>query len=330
MATPSFFDYAMQNQGGRRSIKFLEEMKAHIPYEALEQLLIEEGVYRPKTEGKRGRPPYPSAVLLGALFLQTWYGLSDPMTEELIHDRLSFRKFLDIRADDDIPDETTICNFRNAIMEKMLFDRIFDLINQMMIDKGLILKEGSIVDATLVHSSEPKRKRDKEGKVISNKAADSDASYTSKRGRKYHGYKIHVASDKNGMLKKVITTTAKDADINQLDALTEDEKHYVFADSAYMSRERKRRFRSEGIFGGIIERRVRGQSRLRQKQRKHNRQFASVRAIGELPFAFLKGLMHYTKTRFIGLEKNDQYHLLLAAAYNLRRAPALQRKLEMG
>lgn len=330
MSTPSFFDYAMQNQGGRKSMRFLEEMKAYIPYEALEQLLIEEGVYRPKAPGKRGRPPYPSVVLLGALFLQTWYGLSDPMTEELIHDRLSFRKFLDISADDDIPDETTICNFRNAIMEKMLFDRIFDLINAIMIDKGLVLKEGSIVDASLVHSSEPKRKRDEAGKVVSNKAADSDASYTSKRGRKYHGYKIHTASDKNGMIKKVTTTTAKEADINQLDALTEEEQSYIFADSAYMSKARKRKFRAKGIFGGIIERRVRGQSALRPKQRKHNRQFASVRAIAELPFAFMKRLMHYRETRFIGLEKNDQYHLLLAAAYNLRRAPAMQRKLEMG
>jgi len=103
------------------------------------------------------------------------------MTEELIHDRISFRKFLDIKADDDIPDETTIGKFRNALMEKMLFDKIFEEIKQVMIEQSLILKEGSIVDATLIHSSEPKRKRDEDGKVISNKAADPDASYTAKR-----------------------------------------------------------------------------------------------------------------------------------------------------
>ena len=110
MQTPSFFDFAMENQGGRKSRKFLEEMKAYIPYESLEALLIKEGVYRPKEPGKPGRPPYRCSVLLGSLFLQAWYGLSDPMTEELIHDRISFRQFLDIKADDDIPDETTICN----------------------------------------------------------------------------------------------------------------------------------------------------------------------------------------------------------------------------
>ena len=329
MEAPSFFDYMIENQGGKRTTKFLEEMKKHIPYDELEELLIKEGVYKPKTSRKKGRPPYPIKTLLGALFLQAWYGLSDPMTEEMIHDRLSFRKFLDIKVDDDIPDETTICKFRNTLMEKMLFDKIFAIVKEQMVKNNLILKEGSIVDATLIHSSEPKRKKDKEGKVISNKAADNDATYTSKRGRKYHGFKIHIASDVNGMIKEVITTTAKESDIKQLDKLTENEKGFVFADSGYMSKEKKKSLRKKGIFGGIIERRVRGQEKLRSKQKKNNKKFAKVRAIVELPFAFIKNLMNYTKTRFIGLEKNDQYHLLLATAYNLRRAPNLQKRMTM-
>lgn len=327
METLSLFDYAMADQGGKKSTKFLDEMKKQIPFDKLENLLIKEGVYRPKQANKAGRSPYRCSVLLGSLFLQSWYSLSDPMTEEMIHDRLSFRKFLDIKSDDDIPDETTIGKFRNAIMDKMLFDKIFEVINSVMRERGLILKEGSIVDATLIHSSEPKRKKDKSGKVISNKAADLDASYTSKRGRKYHGYKLHTAVDKNGMIKAASTTTAKESDIKQLDNLTKDETKYIFADSGYMSKAKKRISRAKGIFHGIIERRVRGQSTLRTKQQKHNKQFASVRAIGELQFAFIKKLMGYRETRFIGLEKNEQYHLFLAASYNLRRAPALQRKL---
>jgi len=330
MEALSIFDYAMADQGGKKSTKFLYEMKEQIPFDKLEELLIKEGVYRPKQANKAGRRPYRCSVLLGSLFLQSWYALSDPMTEEMIHDRLSFRKFLDIKSDDDIPDETTIGKFRNAIMDKMLFDKIFELINKVMSEKGLILKEGSIVDATLIHSSEPKRKKDENDKFISNKAADSDASYTSKRGRKYHGYKFHTAVDKNGMIKAASTTTAKESDIKQLDALTKDETKYIFADSGYMSKAKKQINRAKGIFHGIIERRVRGQSKLRTKQQKHNKQFASVRAIGELQFAFIKRFMGYRETRFIGLEKNDQYHLFLASSYNLRRAPALQRKLENG
>ncbi len=114
-------------------------------------------------------------------------------------------------------------------MDKMLFDKIFDITKETMIKNNLILKEGSIVDATLIHSSEPTRKRDESGKVVSNKAADSDATYTSKRGRKYHGFKMHIATDTNGMIKTITTTTAKEADIKQLDNLTEEEKSFVFA-----------------------------------------------------------------------------------------------------
>jgi len=99
----SFFDYGMKEMGGKRTMKFLKEMKKHIPYEELEELLIKEGIYKPKISGKKGRPPYPSKILLGALFLQAWYGLSDPVTEEMIYDRISFRKFLDIKSDDTIP-----------------------------------------------------------------------------------------------------------------------------------------------------------------------------------------------------------------------------------
>ena len=69
MSAPSLFDYAMENQGGKKTRAFLEEMKTYIPYERLEKLLIKEGIYRPKRKGEGGRPPYPAKVILGALFL---------------------------------------------------------------------------------------------------------------------------------------------------------------------------------------------------------------------------------------------------------------------
>ncbi|WP_457596272.1 transposase, partial [Hydrogenimonas sp.] len=135
---------------------------------------------------------------------------------------------------------------------------------------------------------------------------------------------MHVATDRHGMIKKVVTTTAKEADINQLDDLTQEERHYVAADSAYMSQEKKRTFRAKGVYPAIIERRVRGQKRLRPKQRKNNRRFAPLRGVVELSFAFIKRWMGYTETRFVGLEKNSQYHYLLAGAYNLKRAPGVR------
>jgi IS5 family transposase len=131
----------MQYQGGKKSMKFLSEMKELIPFEAIEKILIKEGIYKSKVGKKGGRPYTPAKILIGALFLQNWYSLSDPMTEELIHDRISFRKFLDIKDEDTIPDETTICKFRNKMMKKRLLSKIFDEVKKMMIEKNLILNE---------------------------------------------------------------------------------------------------------------------------------------------------------------------------------------------
>jgi len=134
---------------------------------------------------------------------------------------------------------------------------------------------------------------------------------------------MHIATDTNGVIKRVIATTAKTHDSTQFDKLTEDEKRAIFADSGYMSKERKKRLREKGIFNGIIERRVRGQSKLRAKQSKNNKRFAKLRALVELPFAFIKHHMNFKQTRYLGLEKNQEHFNLLAACVNLRRVPTL-------
>ena len=318
----SFFDHAMRYQGGKKSMKFLSEMKELIPFESIEKLLIEKNIYK-VTKGKAARPSIPSKILVGALFLQNWYGLSDPMTEELIHDRISFRKFLDIKDEDTIPDETTICKFRLALIKEELLEDIFNQVKTMMEEKRLILNEGTLVDATLIHSSEPKKKRDDKGDVISNEAYDKDATYTSKRVHKHHGLKMHISTDTNGVLKDVIATTAKTHDSTQFETLTKDEKKAVFADSGYMSKERKKKLREDGIFGGIVERRVRNQSKLRDKQTRNNKRFAKIRSLVELPFAFIKHHMKFRETRYLGIDKNQQHFYLLAVCYNLRRIPNL-------
>ncbi len=320
----SFFDHAMQYQGGKKSMKFLSEMKELIPFNEIEKLLIENNIYKPNI-GKVGPPTISSKTLVGALFLQNWYGLSDPMTEELIHDRISFRKFLDILDDDRIPDETTICKFRNKLIKEKLLGIIFDEVKKQMEAKNLILNEGTLVDATLIHSSEPKRKKDENGNVVSNKAYDKDATYVSKRGHKHHGLKMHIASDTQGIIKDVIATTASTHDSTQFESLTKDEKKAVFADSGYMSQERKRDLRAKGIFGGIVERRVRNQSKLRDKQTCNNKRFAKIRSLVELPFAFIKHHMNFRSTRYLGIDKNQQHFYLLATCYNLRRMPLLIR-----
>lgn len=111
-----------------------------------------------------------------------------------------------------------------------------------------------------------------------------------------------------------------------IDELIQEENKAIFADSGYMSQERKRSLRAKGVFSGIVERRVRGQSKLRNKQSRNNQRFAKLRAIVEMPFAFIKRLMKYTESKYIGIHKNTQHHYLLATAYNLRRMPNLMQK----
>jgi transposase, IS5 family len=203
---------------------------------------------------------------LGALFLQNGYGLSDPMTEEMIHNRISFRTFLDIKEDDTIPDETTICTFRNLLIKQNLLESLFFLVKVTMQQEGLILKEGTLVDATLIHTPEPKftDEKDEAGRT-KKKASHPEASYLSKRGAKHHGYKIHTATDRRGIITGVKGTTASVHDSQACDEPTEQEKKAVFGDSASIRQERKRNLRAKGIFCGIMERRVRGQSKLRSK-----------------------------------------------------------------
>lgn len=118
---------------------------------------------------------------------------------------------------------------------------------------------------------------------------------------------MHIATDTNGIIKKVIATTASTHDSTQFDELTEDEDKAIFADSGYMKKERKITLRAKGIFAGIVERRVRGQSKLRTKQSRNNTRFSKIRCLVELPFAFIKHHMKFRETKYLGITKNQQH-----------------------
>ncbi len=143
---------------------------------------------------------YPFRVLLGSWFLQVWYKLSDPQTEEQIKDRLSFRSFLgiDYGAEARVPDETTLYRFRNRLVEVGLMEDIFDVVREELEKRDWILKEGQIVDATIVSSRKPKWVKEVEKGEKKVVVYDSEASYTAKRGQISYGYKIHIQTDKGG------------------------------------------------------------------------------------------------------------------------------------
>ncbi len=177
---------------------------------------------------KDGRPSYPPVMLFKVLLLQQWYGLSDPMAEEAIGDRLSFRRFLGLGLHDAIPDETTICRFRGRVAEKGLGDKLLRELNRQLDGKGLLVKHGTLVDASLVEAqTRPPRKDDL------HPPKDADADWTVKNNQPTYGFKLHVGVDEgSGIIRKAEMTAASIHDSRVFDELLSGDERAVYADKA--------------------------------------------------------------------------------------------------
>jgi len=299
--------------GGKRTGSLLAQLDAAVPWCELAGTI--RSVYRNDTH-KGGRPNVPVVVMLKVTLLQRWFGLSDPAMQEAIDDRLSFRRFLGLGLEDPGVDHATIALFRQRLHESGLTATLFDQANGPLLSRGLIVREGTAVDATILEAPQGRRRDD------GTSTRDPSASYTKKHGKTYHGYKAHIATDIHGMITDYVMDTAKVHDSNRMDQLTEGEGQAVYADSAYMDQQRKTRLASKGVFCGVIERRVRGQAQLTAAQKKHNRLCAKVRAIVEMPFAWRKRT-EGGRVRYRGLSKNGTDGGLWSIAYNFRPSLSL-------
>lgn len=314
---PTFVDSLTAQLGGPRTSAVLERLDALIPWEQLAEPV--RGLFSHGDRG--GRRPWPAKLMLKCVLLQKWFGLSDPQLEEQLRDRLSFRRFVGLSLEDDTPDETTFVVFRRRLRQAKLLDELFERALRFLTEKGLVLQEGTLVDATIIEAPRGQSKKDKKGRTVGH-TRDKDASYTKKNDRTYHGYKVHVATDKRGMIKRFVLDTAKVHDSQHFDALTKDERHAVWADSAYMSKKRKRDLDKRGVYCGIIARRVRGQKDLPRHQQLLNTLHAMTRAMVEHPFAWIKQ-MGWRRTRYRGKQRNGTDLGLMAIAYNFKRALSL-------
>jgi len=298
----------MADKGGRRTGAFLKEMDELVAWSELDEYLAPV-LY----DGHIGRPGFPVRILAKALFLELWYGLSDPELEEQVLDRVSFQRFLEIKNRTDIPDETTVCRFRAKLCELHLEEKLFAAVQELIDEHGLRISRGTIVDATIV--SAPKGRKRTDG----SNTRDKDAGFTKKNGKTFHGYKVHVGEDTMGrFIEHVIVTAATTPDCEAFDDLTKRERRAVFGDKAYQNKEKKRQFRERGVFWGVLDR-ASAHHPLSVKQQDDNRQKSSVRSRVEHPFAWMKRTMHLHGVRFRGLRKNTFHLTLVCAAYNLKR-----------
>ena len=302
----SFADLSLRKNKITRTSAMLEKANAIIDFSFTAQW------HEQLHPTNKGRKPFDVGVLFRIILLQQWFGLSDPKAEEYIYDRLSFQEFLSITADTDIPDETTICRFRAVLIEKGWDKQFFKEVTRQLEAHDIKVSRCKSVDATI--SEVPKGRKKKDG----TSTRDTDASFTSKNNRSYHGYKGHISTDTKGKyIQKVHTSTAKDHDSQHGEKVLDGKEIAIFNDSAYVNKERKKRYRKENVFYGTVERAVRGHL-LTSKQKKRNKKLSSVRCRVEHPFAEMKCRMNFI-LRYRGLRKAEWQFSMVTAAYNLKR-----------
>jgi transposase, IS5 family len=306
MSQISFADaeYAGKRKKTRREV-FLEEMELVVPWKVLLKLI--EPHY---PVAGRGRRPYELESMLRVHLMQNWFALSDPAMEEALYEIASLRSFARLNLNEPIPDETTILNFRHLLEANDLAEDILKAVNALLARKGLLLKRGSIVDATIIAA--PSSTKNAEGE------RDPEMHQTKKGNQWFFGMKAHIGVDADSGLVHTVTTTAK-ADVEQVGDLLHGKEEQVWADSGY--RGAPSRVGRDELQWHIaarpsdIAKLAEGRAKTKVQKTEHRK--ASMRAKVEHPFRVIKRQFGLVKVRFRGLAKNTAHVVTLFALSNL-------------
>jgi IS5 family transposase len=307
----SLADGVMDSGAGQN--RQLERLAALIDWSAFEQLLGD--IYAAPV----GRPSYGPLVLLKCLLLQQWYRLSDPGLEEALSDRLSFRRFVGLALADPVPDHSTLSRFRSALVRRGLAEPLLAELNRQLDARGLMVKSGTLIDASLVAAD---CRRPKKGEPVEGRS-DPDASWNAMPEKPLFGYKMHLAVDQGlGLVRQAILTPGHVSDKVPFLALVQGDERAVYADKGYDGWWYRQELAAQGIADGIMAGSYR-QRPLAAEGHARNRALAPLRAPVERTFAILKRWYGYRRVRYRSLARNMLQLQLLACALNLRRALAL-------
>ena len=308
MSQMSFGDaeYASKRKQTRREV-FLGEMEQVVPWKSLLNLI--EPFY-PIAGG--GRQPYPLDTMLRVHLMQNWFGLSDPAMEEALYEITPMRVFAGLSLSKPIPDETTILNFRHLLEANELAPAILGRVNAYLGRKGLLLKRGSIVDATIIAA--PSSTKNAEGE------RDPEMHQTKKGNQWHFGMKAHIGVDADsGLVHTVTTTAANEADVEQVQDLLHGTEKVVHADAGYAGA--PTRVERQGVCWQIAAKRGRisamKEGRQKRALERIEKRKASIRAKVEHPFRVIKRQFGLLKVRFRGLAKNTAHVITLFALSNL-------------
>ncbi len=298
-----------------RKREFLDEMNLVVPWAELVALIAP---HAPTRNAKGGRPPFAVETMLRIHFLQQWFNLSDPAMEEALYDTALFREFAGLdMGEDHLPDESTILRFRHLLEANHLSVQILATVNATLTAKGLLLKQGTVVDATLIAA--PSSTKNQNGE------RDPEMHQTKKGNQWHFGMKAHAGVDADsGLVHSVATTAAHAHDVTLAHALLHGEETDVFADSGYRGVEKREEIQAQHPdvnwhiammpgkrkaldkatpMGAILE-------QLEQTK-------ASIRAKVEHPFRVIKRQFGYVKVKYRGLAKNTANLVTLFALSNL-------------
>ena len=310
MSQLSFGDaeYAGKRKRTRRE-EFLAEMEKVVPWSALEALIEP---HYPKAGG--GRRPYPLSSMLRTHLMQNWFGFSDPAMEEALYEITPLRHFARLRMSA-IPDETTLLNFRHLLEKHDLAPKIFEAVNADLTRKGLLLRRGTMVDATIIAAPSSTKNADS--------ARDPEMHQTKKGNQWYFGMKAHIGVDvESGLVHTVTTTAANAADVTQTEHLLHGGEVVVYADAGYTGAEH--RVERKDISWHVAEKRGKVKAIINDAIREATQDLetlkARIRARVEHPFRVVKRQFGFVKVRFRGLAKNTAQVLTLFALSNLWQA----------
>ena len=301
-----------QLQGCHKTYRWLKDVDRLVDWAPIEQKLAQ------LHPSDTGRPAYDPILMFKILLLQQWFNLSDFQAEAQVNDRISFKLFLGLDISEMSPDETTICRFRNDLGE--LADKLLEEVNRQLEEKGFIIKTGTLVDASFQRAATRPPRKNEEPK-------DPEATWgvkgKGKNKKACYGYKLHLGVDQDsGIIRKVEVTTAKVNDHEVFEELLSGDEGAVYGDKAYYDQERVEKLKARGIKNGLMKKAARGKP-LSEEDKKRNKEISKIRSQVERPFAIIKSKWGHRRARYIGTFKNKVHLILIAIAYNLRRACSL-------
>jgi len=298
-----------------RRERFLSQMEALVPWQRLIDALSPS--YFPNAAGKRGRPPTGLERMLRIYFLQQWYALADEALEDAIYDSQAMRDFVGIDlAIESVPDATTLLRFRHLLEKHALTQRIFEEINAHLAEKGLFMREGTIVDATIVAAAPSTKNKAKQ--------RDPEMKQTRKGNQWYFGLKAHIGVDAvTGLTHSVAATSANVADVTMAGQLVRDDDKQVYGDAGYTGMWKHLDEEKDAPDSRCCVAAKRGaikkmdDSPMKTLLLAIEKAKASIRAKVEHPFHVIKNLFGYRKVRYKGLAKNQAQLFSLFGLANL-------------